>query len=208
MGNGCYSQFIAHCLCCSFLHRGGLLTLCSSSSVGSFSWETVLHKLLQHESFPWAAALHELPHRGSFHGVQSFRNRLLQCGSPMGSQALLANLLQCGLLSPWVHRPARTLLQHGLPTGSQLPSGIHLLCCGASMGCRDRLPHHGLLHRLQGNPCFGAWSTSFPSFFTDPGVCRAISLTSSHSSLQLQLLWCSNFFTLLNTLSQRCYHHH
>ncbi|KAK4806787.1 hypothetical protein QYF61_005583 [Mycteria americana] len=32
---------------------------------------------------------------------------------------------------------------------------------------RDNLPHHGLYHRLQGNLCFGAWSTSSPSFFTD-----------------------------------------
>jgi len=40
---------------------GGLLTLFPSFSVRSLSWETVLHKLLQGESFPWAAALHELP---------------------------------------------------------------------------------------------------------------------------------------------------
>jgi len=50
-----------------------------------------------------------------FHRVQSFRNRLLQLGSPMGSQALTANLLWHGLLSLWVHRscqepaPARGL---------------------------------------------------------------------------------------------------
>jgi len=36
---------------------------------------------------------------GPFHRVQSFRNRLLQRGSPMGSQALSGNLLQHGLLS-------------------------------------------------------------------------------------------------------------
>jgi len=42
---------------------------------------------------------------GTFQGVQSLRNRLLQCGCPMGSQALPANLLKCGLLSPQVHRP-------------------------------------------------------------------------------------------------------
>jgi len=41
---------------------------------------------------------------GHFHEVQSFRNRPLQCGSPIGSQALPANLLQCGLLSPLVYR--------------------------------------------------------------------------------------------------------
>jgi len=34
------------------------------SSVGSLSWETVLHELLQHEFFPQAAVLHELLQRG------------------------------------------------------------------------------------------------------------------------------------------------
>lgn len=38
--------------------EGGILTLFPSSSVGSIPWETVLHKLLQHEIFPWAADIH------------------------------------------------------------------------------------------------------------------------------------------------------
>jgi len=74
----------------------------------------------------------------------------------------------------WVpHRatgPARSLLQHGLPMESQPASGIHLLW-------------RGVLHRLQGNLCSSAWSTSSPSFFNDLGVCRVVSLASSHSSL-------------------------
>jgi len=42
---------------------------------------------------------------GPFHRLQSFRNRLLQGGSVTESQALPANLLQHGLLSPQVlHR--------------------------------------------------------------------------------------------------------
>jgi len=41
---------------------------------------------------------------GPFHRVQSFRNRLLQHGSPMGPQALPANLLRHGFLSPQGHR--------------------------------------------------------------------------------------------------------
>ncbi|KAK4822676.1 hypothetical protein QYF61_019043 [Mycteria americana] len=114
---------------------------------------------------------------GPFHGVQSFRNRLLQRGSPMGSQVLPVNLLQHGFLSPQVHRPtgpARSLLQHGLPMGSQPPSGIHLLRQGVLHGLQvdicstvnlhgpqgDSLPHHGLHYRLQGNLCSGTWSTS------------------------------------------------
>jgi len=32
--------------------------------------------------------------------------------------------------------PASSLLQHGLPTASQSPSGIHLLWCGILLGCR------------------------------------------------------------------------
>jgi len=45
---------------------GRLLTLFPCSSVRSLSRETVLHKLLQCQSFPWASALHELPQHGSF----------------------------------------------------------------------------------------------------------------------------------------------
>ena len=94
--------------------------------------------------------------------------------------------------------PARSLLQRGLPTGSQPPSDT-FTCAGvgsSSMGCRWRsalpwtsmgarrsLAHHGLHHGLQGNLCSGAWSTSFPSFLTDLGLCRVVSLTDSHSSL-------------------------
>ena len=98
--------------------------------------------------------------------------------------------------------PARNLLQRGLPTGSQRPWGIPLLRCGVLHGLQvdicstvnlhglqgDSLPHHGLPHGLQGNLCSGAWSTSSPSFFTDLGVCRVVSLTYSHSSLQLQFV--------------------
>jgi len=76
---------------------------------------------------------------GPSHGLQSFRNRLLQCGSPMGSRVLPANLLQCGLLS--LHKsagPGRSLLQHGLPTGSQTPLGASTCSSmGSSTGCRS-----------------------------------------------------------------------
>ncbi|XP_061872629.1 histone acetyltransferase KAT7-like isoform X5 [Colius striatus] len=52
------------------------------------------------------------PNVGRPPGEQSFRDRLLQPASLMGSQVLTANLLWCGLLSP--HRlpgPSRNLLQ-------------------------------------------------------------------------------------------------
>jgi len=45
---------------------GGLLTLFPCSRVGSLPRETVLHELLQCESFPWAVVLHELLQSGSF----------------------------------------------------------------------------------------------------------------------------------------------
>ncbi|KAK4810998.1 hypothetical protein QYF61_014471 [Mycteria americana] len=71
------------------------------------------------------------------HGVQSFRNRLLQHGSPTGSQVLPANLLQRGLFSPWGHRscqePAPAWTLHGVT---------------ASFG-RIYLLWRGVLHGLQ-----------------------------------------------------------
>ena len=127
---------------------------------------------------------------GAFHRVQSFRNRLLQHGSPTGSQVLPANLLQ-----------------HGLPTESQPLLGIYLLWHGILHGLQvdicSNVDLHGLqahslprlLHGLQGNCCFSAWSSSSTYFFTDLGVCRFVSLTLSHSTLQLQLL--QGFFFLL-----------
>jgi len=149
------------------------------------------------------------------HGVQSFRNRMLQRGSPTGSQVLPENLLHYGLLS--LHGstgPARSLLQRGLLMGSQLPSGNHLLRRVVLLGLLvdtsstvdlhglqgHSLPHHGLHHRLQWNLCSGAWSTSCPSF-NDLGVCRVVSLTSSYSSLLLQMLLRRGFFP-----SYKCYH--
>jgi len=138
-------------------------------------------------NFPNVSPSHRLqfftncPSMGPSHGVQSFK--LLQRGSPLGSQALPANFLRCGLLS--LHRstgPGRSLLQHRVPTGSQPPSGIHLLrlgvfhrlqveiCSTANLhGLQGHsLPNHGLHHRLQDeNLCSGTWSTSSPSFFTD-----------------------------------------
>jgi len=175
---------------------GRLLTLFLCSSVRSLSWETVLHNLLQCESFPQAAALHEL---GPSHRVRSFRNRLLQRGSPTGSQALPANLLQRGLHSPQVHGswqvPAPVQAPHGITASLRHPpalawgpiQGLQVEICSTLdlHGLQgNNLPHHGLHHELQGKGlCSGILSTSSPSFFTDLGVCRVVSLTSSHSPL-------------------------
>lgn len=129
-----------------------------------------------------------------FHGLQSFRNRLLHRGSSTGLQVLPVRLLHRGLLSPWVHRSCQGACSCvGFPWGHSLlwaPS-----CCdmGSSRECRwahgvsahgvpapwaagTQLPLHALHHRLQGTlPC----STCSPSFCID--------LACSHSSLQLQL---------------------
>jgi len=133
------------------------------------------------------------PSLGPFHGVQSFRNRLLQRGSPQGHKPCQQTCSSVGSSLHGSVGPGRSLLQCELPMGLQLPSGIHLLqrgvpstaCRGTAcltmvfiMGCR------GLRS--------GILSTSSPSFFTDLGVSRAVSLTSSHSSLQLQ--FCRFFF--------------
>jgi len=98
---------------------GGLLTLCPCSSVRSLSWETVLHKLLQCESFPRAAALHELPRHGSFpwsavlqeqaapawvpHGITSPASKPALAWAPlsMGPQVLAGACSSAG--SRWGH---------------------------------------------------------------------------------------------------------
>jgi len=186
---------------------GGLLRLFPCSSVRSLSWETVLHKLLQHESFPWAAALHELPLRGSF---------------PQGA------VLQEQAAPVWVHhgvtspasKPASVRASHGVTGSFRHPPaptwgpfhGLQVdLCSTVDLhGLQgDNLPHHGLSHELQGKTlCFSICSTSSPSFFTDLGVCRIVSLTSSHSSLFTAVSLPVFFFPFLNMLSQRRYHCH
>jgi len=93
---------------------GGLLTLfpCSSRR----KQETVLHKFLRHESFPWATALHKLPQCGSLsRGHKPWQQTCSGVSSSLHSSA----------------GPGISLLQHSLPTGPQLPSGIHFLWCVA-----------------------------------------------------------------------------
>jgi len=139
------------------------------------------------------------PSMGPSHRVQSFRNRLLQRGSPMGSQALPANLLWCGLLSPRVRRswqePAPTWAPHRVTASFRHPPS-------PAWGLFHRLQVDICstmdLHGLQGTACLTmVFSTSCkgrlsdpesqepptPSFFTKFGVCRVVSFTSSHSSL-------------------------
>jgi len=172
----------------------GLLTLCPCSSVGPLPWETILHYFSNASPSHGLQFFTNCSSVGPCHRVQSFRNRLLQCGSPTGSHALPANLLQrgsprgrkpcqetCSSVGSSLHgstSPGRILLQHGIPMGSQPPSGIHLLWRGvlhelqveicSTMDLHGlqghSLHHQGLLHGLQGNLCSDTCSTSSPPF--------------------------------------------
>jgi len=124
-----------------------------------------------------------------FHGVLSFRYRLFQHGYPIRSQALPANLLQCGLLSPQVLPGAcsstrfaqgRSLLQTSTCSSVSLPwaAGGDLLHCGppwasgaqpASPWSSPRAAGESLLWCLE--------HLLLPSCFTDLGVCRTYSHT-------------------------------
>jgi len=157
---------------------GGLLTLFPSSSMKSLSQETVVHKLLQLESFPRAAALHELPQRGSFPRGAVFQEQAAPAWVPTGSQALTANLLRRVLLSPWVCRswqePAPVRAPHGVTASFRHPPApawgpFHRLqveiCSTVDLhGLQGHsLPQHGLHHELQGKVlCSGILGTSSP----------------------------------------------
>ena len=110
------------------------------------------------------------------HRLQFFRN----CSSVApfyGVQSFRNRLLQCGILHRLQVDICATIDLHGLQ--------------------EDSLPHHGLLHGLQGNLCSSAWRTS-SFFFTDLAVCRVVSITYSHLFLLLQNT--QIFFVLLKYL--------
>ena len=95
--------------------------------------------------------------------------------------------------------PGRSLLQRGIPTASQLPSVIHLLWRGVpSTSYRWISASQWTSMDYRGTTCLtmdfitsckGKVSAPTfrapppPSFFTDLGICRVVSLTQSHSSL-------------------------
>jgi len=178
---------------------GGLLTLCPCSGEVSLPQETVLHKLFHCESFPQAAALHELPQRGSFPWGSVLQEQAAPAYVPHGVTSPAGKPTPAwASLSPWVHRswqePAPEWASHGVTASfrhSPAPvwgpfHGLQVnICCTVDLhGLQGHsLPHHGVLHGLLGNPCYGAWSTSSPSFVPDLGVCRVVFLTLSQSSL-------------------------
>lgn len=83
---------------------------------------TVFHDYLKFECFPWSIVLKEW----LWHGVQSFRNRVLQLWSPTGPQVLPAKLFHCGLLWSPGHRsfqePAPVWTTHKITASSEPPS--------------------------------------------------------------------------------------
>jgi len=119
--------------------------------------------------------------------------------------------------------PGRSLLQCGLPMGSQLPSGIHLLWLGVpSMGCRwisapawtsTGCRGTACLTRVFSTVCRGT-SALVPG--APPAPAFSLTLVSaelflSHiltpfSSCKMPLCRC--FYTFLNGLPQRHYHCH
>ena len=131
-------------LCCSFL-----LTLFPCCSVGSLPRDTVLHELLQCESFPWAAVLHKLLQYQYFSWGAVLQEQstpawalddaagpsrsLLHCGLSMGYSFLQVTYVCSSMASSMCCSVdmRSTMNVHGL-------QGDNLLCCG-------------LHHRLQGN---------------------------------------------------------
>jgi len=201
--------------------EGRLLTLLLCSSVRSLSRDTVLHKLLQRESFPWSAVLHKLPLHGSFPQGAVLQEQDASAWVPQGVTSPDSKPAQAWAPFSTVHRswqePAPAWPPPGVTASFRHPPapvwgpfhGLQVDIC-STVGLHglqgDNLPHHGLHHELQEKTlCSSVSNTSPPSFFIDLGVCRVVSFTSSHSSLStatsLQF-----YFPFLNMLSQRRYH--
>ena len=115
-------------------------------------------------------------------------------GPPLGHKPCQQNLLWHGVLSPWVRRswqgPAPA---QGSPRGHSFLQASTCSGVGSSMGhrrisaplwtsmdCRGTTCFTtGLHHELQGKALCSdiSGTSSSPSFFTDLGVCRVVSLT-------------------------------
>lgn len=134
MGNGSYSQFITCCPWISFLLRGGtprILLLCMVLPHGKQSFTYFLHvgpyQGLQFFMI-WSST-------AAFHMIHPSATACSIMGSPWGHKSCQEN---CPSMSSSLHRDTgsvKTLLQCGVPTGSQPPSCNHLLL-------------HGVLHWL------------------------------------------------------------
>lgn len=150
--------------------------------------------------------------------MQSFRSRLLQCGSAMGSQVLQAHLLQQSPLSMGHISYKEPALARGLPMASQPPLGFHQLLCSILHGIQINLCSTVDFQRLQGHSCLtvifttgsrgmSATAPGTPPFptFTDPDVCSFVFHIFSLFSLATAA---ANFWSFSSTLFHRCYYHH
>jgi len=129
----------------------------------------------------------------------------------------------CFSVGSSLHRsagPGRSLLQRGLPTGSQFPSGTHLLRRGVpSTGYRWRSAPPWTSMGCRGTSCpfmtfsMGCRGISAPASGPPPTPLSSLTLVSpelflSHHLTPLsQLLSHSRFLPFLTVLSQKRYHH-
>jgi len=124
---------------------------------------------------------------GPSHGMQSFRNRLLQCGSPTGSQALPANLIRRGLLSPQVRRswqePAAARAPHRVTASFRHPPALAW----------------GPFHRLQ-------WISAPPWTSVDCRVTNCLTMVFIMSSRGKSLIQClEHLLPLLHLVSEELF---
>jgi len=154
---------------------------------------------------------------GPFHEVQSFRNRLLQRGSPTGSQALPANLLQHGLLFPQVLPGACS--STGSPQGHSLVRAAPCSSMGSSPGCRWGSALAWTFMGCRDTACLTmVYSTGYRGISASvpeapPAPPSALTLGSAELLLSFSVLSPAAiaqfvFYPFLTMLCQRCYHHH
>lgn len=114
-----------HVVSTASFSSGGHLTLLSWLSMRSLSWETILHKPLQHMSFSHqAAALHKLlQHRSLPQGAVLWEHTASSMLPPQGHKSCQQTYPSTGSLFYGSACPAT--LWHGIPTG--LVSSGHTL---------------------------------------------------------------------------------
>jgi len=119
-------------------------------------------------------------------------------GPPWGHKLCQQACSRWGTVSTHPQVLAGSSSSTGLPMGSQLPSAVHLLRRGVpstgyrwisappwtSMDCRGTsCLTMDFITSCKGRLSAPTFRAPLPPSFTDLGVCRIVSLTSSHSSL-------------------------
>lgn len=127
------------------------LPLSSSRSSPAPVWspsKSTLPELLQSGSFPLASVLHELLQSGSLLWDAVLQE--LQHGSPLGSQVLPVNQLQCGSLSPWACRSCQEL---PAVRASHMVTSSFRTYPAAPVGCFSWTDTCFIIHWLQRTIC-------------------------------------------------------